>query len=272
MKNAFSLFILAAASLFLFNSCEREQNTNPILDSLVTSEDVVTMQDFLEDNDAEVDDRIEFRGGPNGCPTVTVTPEGPAFPKTIVVDYGDQGCTGPRGRLRQGQILITQSAPMRTAGAVRNVTFNNYRVDGVRVEANVTLTNTGVDAGGNVSFTRTAANGQLTYPNGQTATWSSSHTMTQTAGGNTPIRTDDAFEISGAINGVNRRGTGFSMTITEPLVKTGDCAWISSGVKTFTVGDITRTLDYGNGACDNEASLTLANGQTRTIRVRGWWR
>lgn len=272
MKNSLWLFVCAAACLWLLSSCEKEQNDNTLLNSIVTSEDILTVQDVLEDNDAEIEDRIEFRNGPNGCPVVTVTPEGPNFPKTIVVDYGDQGCTGPRGRLRQGRIIITQSALMNQSGAVRTVAFDNHRVDGVAVQANVTLTNTGVDAQGNASFSRTVQNGSLAYPNGQTATWSSSHTVTQTAGGNTTIRTDDVFRISGAINGVNRRGADFNMTITEPLVKAGNCSWITAGVKTFTVGDLIRTLNYGDGACDNEATLTLANGNTRTVRVRGWWR
>lgn len=272
MRKTIVLFVLAFASAALLNSCAKEQNDNPLLASLVTSEDALTMQDLMEDNDAEMEDRIEFRSGPDGCPTVTVTPEGNVFPKTIVIDYGDAGCTGPRGRLRQGRILINQTAPMRNAGAVRTVEFDNYRVDGVLVEADVTLTNTGVDALGNVSFSRSVQNGSLTYPNGQIATWNSAHTMVQTAGGNTILRIDDAFEINGSINGVNRRGDTFSMTITEPLVKTANCPWIVSGVKTFVVNDLTRTLDYGDGACDNEATLTLADGTTRTVRVRGWWR
>ncbi len=272
MKKLLCLSLLTLAIIGLFSACEREQTDIPLLDAITTSEDVLAVQDVMEDNDAEIDERFEFRSGPGGCPTVTVTPEGNAFPKTIIIDYGATGCTGPRGRLRQGQIRVQQSAPMSQAGASRTITFNNFRVDGALVEATITLTNSAVDAQGNITLNRNVTNGRITYPNGQTATWTSAHVIRQTAGGNTPNPNDNAWEVTGAMSGVNRRGTSFEVAITQPLIKAAGCNWIVSGVKVFSVGNQTRTLDYGNGACDNDATLTLANGRTRTVRIRGWWR
>ncbi|MBC7775026.1 MAG: hypothetical protein H7246_06260, partial [Phycisphaerae bacterium] len=50
--------------------------------------------------------------------------------------------------------------------------------------------------------------------------------------------------------------------------KRAGCRWISSGVIEFTVGARTRSLDFGDGTCDRFGILTLANGDSYSIRLR----
>jgi hypothetical protein len=87
-------------------------------------------------------------------------------------------------------------------------------------------------------------------------------------GGTTATHWDDVWSSTGTAAGTNRNGKDFTATITEPLIKHADCRWISSGVIEFTVGARTRSLDFGDGTCDRVGTLTLANGDSYTIRLR----
>ena len=55
----------------------------------------------------------------------------------------------------------------------------------------------------------------------------------------------------------------FTTHIAEPLVKEMDCIWIVSGILEVTPeGLTTRELDFGDGACDNDATLTIGEFTT----------
>lgn len=273
MKKYCLLFVaFAALSLFLA-SCQKEKPETPAFEEdLVTNEDVVTATNLFQDTEDEVDLQIETRGGGLNCPAVTVSPDDGTFPRTVSIDYGPDGCEGPNGRLRQGMIMVIQTNPMTAPGAARTITFDNFFVDGVQVQGVKTITNASTGTDGNIVFTRTVEGGSLTYPNGETASWEASHTLTQVDGGGTPAMLDDVFEITGGSSGANRHGAAFTVEITEPLVKRKICPWIVSGVKTIAINDRTRTLDYGDGECDRLATVTYPNGFTREVLIRNWWR
>jgi hypothetical protein len=55
--------------------------------------------------------------------------------------------------------------------------------------------------------------------------------------------------------------------VTTPLIKSFTCKWISKGVIKISVNDQNGTLNYGNGNCDDEATITV-NGVSKTIKLR----
>ncbi|MFM7379507.1 MAG: hypothetical protein ACKO2X_00190, partial [Bacteroidota bacterium] len=56
-------------------------------------------------------------------------------------------------------------------------------------------------------------------------------------------------------------------SILTPLRKEGSCRWLVSGYIQFSRNNQTsRTLDFGNGACDDQATITTSNG-VRTITL-----
>ncbi len=273
MKKLFLLFAVFAAFSLALTSCQKEEAEGPALEEdLITNEDVTTAANLFQDTEDEVDYQIETRGGGLNCPTVTVTPDDGTFPRTVTIDFGPDGCEGPHGRIRQGMIIVNQTAPMPEPGATRTITFDNFFVDGVQVQGVKTITNQSTGGDGNIVFSRTITGGSLSYPNGDIATWEASHTLTQVAGGDTPIAIDNVFEVTGGSSGVNRNGVAFTVEITEPLVKRKNCPWLVAGVKTITVNNRTRTLDYGDGECDRIATVTYPNGFSREVLIRNWWR
>lgn len=273
MKKNILVFLVFSVFAVAFTSCNKEEVNKTTDEEQVTDEDVVTMEDLYQNTEDELEFQIEMRDENNDCPTVTVVPDDGSFPRTVTIDYGPDGCEGPNGRVRRGMIVVTQTNHMHIEGAVRTANLVDFYIDDVHLQGTKTWTNEGFDSQGNVTFTRTVENGSATFPNDAVATWQASHTMTQIAGGNTPfILLDNVFEITGSSSGVNRNGIPFSSEITTPLVKEKICPWIVSGIREVTVGQFTRTIDYGDGQCDRWATVTLPNGNTRTIPIRPWWR
>lgn len=270
-KYSLILIALLGASV-AFTACQKEDADNPAFEEdLVTNEDVATAANLFQDTEDEADLQVETRGGGLDCPAVAVSPDDGTFPRTITIDYGPDGCEGPGGRLRQGRIIVFQTGQMASPGATRTITFENFFVDGVQVQGTKTLANVSAGTDG-ITFTRTVDGGSLTFPDGDVAYWQASHVLTQVAGADTPAMIDNVFEIAGGSSGANRNGVAFTVGITEPLTKRKNCPWIVSGVKAITINGRTRTLDYGDGACDRIATVTYHNGFTREVLIRNWWR
>lgn len=84
--------------------------------------------------------------------------------------------------------------------------------------------------------------------------WSTERTVnTENAG-----QPDEVITVSGTASGVSRLGLGYTTTITSPLVKYTDCAYIGKGTIEITPsGKEPRIIDYGDGTCDNKATLTI---------------
>jgi hypothetical protein len=194
-------------------------------------------------------------GRADACATVTITPaDTVTYPKTMVIDYGT-GCTSSTGITRKGKVTVTFSGKLRKAGTTVSVTYDGYYVNGYKVEGTYSITNNSTGSG--LSFTTSTTNGKVTFPNGQYFTHSGTKTFVQTAGIGTATFTDDTYSITGSFSNANSEGKSVSGTITTPLVKSMSCKNILSGVIQFTYNGIKGTLDFGSGACDNIATLTV---------------
>ncbi len=267
MKKSFFLIATLLMGIALFQSCKKSDNVSDA--DIMTSEDIATNEDFSEEIDFVADVAIEERGGGGTCPTVTLAQPWGTWPNTITIDYGPDGCTGPNGdHILKGKIIIQQTAEMFAAGATRTKTFDNFFVDDVQVSGTKSWTNNGKNADGNWSYTKTATNMVLSYPDGTSTTWNHTHTSTLIQGGATPTHWDNVWSTTGNSSGTNRNGVNYTSTITQPLIKKALCRWISEGVVEFTRDDRSASLDFGDGTCDRFGTLTLDNGDTVTIKLR----
>lgn len=271
MKQIRLLSALALMLGLVITACKKDQLLLGFEDSeqMVASTDQTTSEDLYSDVEDQVDMAIETRGLGQDCPEVTVEPADGSYPRTITIDFGD-GCEGPNGRIRKGQIVVNLSDTLSNPGATRTVTFVDFYIDDAHIEGTKTFTNLGPNAEGNVTFQRTI-DGQITFPNGEVATWHADHLITQIEGNNTPTSLDNVYEITGNSNGVNRHGKTFSTEIIEPVIRKKSCPWRVAGVVSLTVENKTVTIDYGDGTCDQIATLTDPNGNQHTILIKKWW-
>jgi hypothetical protein len=283
MKNLKTLSMVAFAATVFFISCSKDDSDTDNTDetTLVTlSAADVTAESMYDDAYNEVMTANEenglmnrentgsnntVSGRPNGCATVEVSPADPAvFPKTVTLDYGSSGCSGTSGITRKGKIIYTVSDKFRNAGSVISVTFESYSVNGYTIAGTYSITNNGGGNGLNIS---TQVNGgKITYPDGKYYNYSGAKTLVQAAGIATPAVTDDEFTITGNNTLSSSDGNAVTATIKTALLKKNSCPNIVSGTIEIVYNSIKGLMNYGTGACDNTATITVGN-KTETITL-----
>ena len=270
-------FACLASGLLLTAGCsKREADVTP-------TDDITTAEDRSEDNIETAISSEAMQAGPadpttqnspnltteadfharfGACATRTYN----AATKNLTIDFGPTNCLCPDGRYRRGQIVVvfTTDVLTRRAGAV--VTRQNYFVNDNQHTATRTFTDFG-SGSFNVDVTNASI---IRANNGGTHSWTANWTFTRTAGYNTPlVLSDDVYSVTGSAAGTNRKGVSYTTTVQTPLVKRADCFkyYVSGVINITNSNNKTMTLDYGNGACDNTATVSV-NGRTRTITLR----
>jgi len=189
------------------------------------------------------------------CATVTV--EGEDFPKTITIDYTD-GCSDRMGMEKTGVITIYMSDTITNEGAYYNVTFDNVTFGHRLISKTATVTNEGLIDGLQVisfeyvsttTFDRDGESYEIVREFSGERKWES--------GFGTPDVDDDIFYMTGSGTITVNDEITFSKTIIEPIKIDRSCRYPLSGTVEITRDGETMTIDYGDGACDNIAEVTL---------------
>jgi len=262
------------------NSCKKNDAADEFETTFELSGDQAIADNLTEDandvmNEAALDKGVMGTNGPVGpsgttgiltCATVTVTPL-TGFPKTIVIDFGVTGCTSLNGITRRGKINIILTDSLRRSGSVATMTFENYYVNGYKVEGTITWTNT--SAPGSKSWNRTCTNGKITAPDGRWWKHSGTQNLVQTAGVATHLNLlDDVFSITGNCTVENSAGRSRTATIINALQKKTICANIDMGTIKIQGPNHYAIIDFGNGNCDNLATISIDGRTPRTIILR----
>lgn len=267
LKKIFAL--LPLTSVFFLTSCQKEENEpDPEFETTFKLSENHAVSESINDDatvvffDASVSSgfyRVNGNAETSGalsCASVSVNPQGSTFPKTIVIDFGN-GCTSADGITRKGKINITLTDYVHNPGAVGTMTFENYYTAGYKVEGTITWTNTSTQNG--ISWTRQITNGKVTEPiSGYYWTHEGTKSVTQTAGANTPTNLlDDVYSITGNHTVTNPAGKTRTVTITEALEKKTTCHNVTKGKMKIQAQTHFAILDYGDGTCDNVATITI---------------
>lgn len=182
-------------------------------------------------------------------------------PVTFQINYGTLGCLSPDGlSLRTGQINITTPTKWSaTTSSVVTVDLVNYKVNNITYSGQIKITKPNP-----LTLTTQVINGHCTDGN-----WNIDYECIKTITQKGPTATpDDIIWISGTSSGKNRLGRTFTTSITNPLVKKTTCKWITSGTLDLTPDGLkTRTVDFGGGTCDDDATFTV-NGQTISFKLK----
>ncbi|MFM7430409.1 MAG: hypothetical protein ACKO1F_10975 [Flammeovirgaceae bacterium] len=215
----------------------------------------------------DLDDRLK-------CATVTLT-RTPNSTKdnpvgSIVIDFGT-GCTDARGVTRKGKIIINYVGKCFVSGSSITTTFDGYFRNDVKVEGVHTLTNTQASLTAFPRFTVVIAGGKLTFPDGKTITRAQNFTREWQRAAN-PTQDKWVILSGSSAGGTNKNGKSYTMNVTKDLVYSRECqisnkVFIAvSGTKVFVADSKTYTVDYGDGNCDNDITVTVG-GVSKTITV-----
>ena len=204
------------------------------------------------------------------CATVTI--DTLSNPHSIVIDFGSTPCLCDQwdNLYRQGVLTVTWSGPYREKNTVITYNTSNYyrgaspdQMDQISISK--TVTNAGPNESGNLVY-HIVNTGSMTTYDGQSSTWSADKLKEWVEGESTIDRADDVYKYTGTMSGTNLNGVVYNATIVTPLTKDA-CNWYVSGVVDIQRDNLPKvTLDYGNGLCDDQATVTV-NGQTKTITL-----
>jgi len=215
------------------------------------------------------------------CVTVTTTRlvAGQPFPVRVIVDFGPSGCLNRDGRVRRGRIITEYSGRLMEPGNQAVTTFDNYRIDSLRIEGTQVVENTTLTAPPGApphprQFRISVQNARVTRPNGTSMQWSGERKILQIDGTATPPPFDDIFHITGSARGTLRTATvmtTWESNIEAPLRKRFNCRWITAGRVSTRRGGLpggspwVARLEYGNGNCDNLAIISLNNSSYQIL-------
>ena len=269
----------------LFSSCNKKDDSN--LSTSITDDEISMAEDnamadaIFEETDNTVEStvsQLDLTGysvatlkSTNDAPCRVVTvdlPDSTMFPKVITIDYGD-GCTYVFNNdtiVKKGQIVITVTGRYFTTGSTRTIEFVNFYVNDIKIEGTRTITNLGLNDAGHYEFSLQLAGGKIIVNDTLQFTRESQRKRELILGNIFDI-SDNELYITGETHGVNFQGEQYVRNIIEPLHMTS-CLFVVSGKIESQVGDQTPvTLDYGDGTCDNVATLSR-DGNTRQITLR----
>jgi hypothetical protein len=92
--------------------------------------------------------------------------------------------------------------------------------------------------------------------------------IVQTEGNSTPrFLLDDIFSITGSSTVTNADSQSRTATIQTPLRKKVICRNVDTGTILFQGPNHSLLLDYGNGTCDNVATVSIDGGTSQTIQL-----
>jgi NOL1/NOP2/fmu family ribosome biogenesis protein len=279
------MLFLAAMTTLVLTACNRTNNEEEEV-LAETAEDQALAEGIWDDvaeQSESSSESIETEDDEwTPCAVITVDTLGSPFPLRVTVDFGTTGCEGRDGKVRKGKLGYTLTGWMRLEGSSLTVSPEAYYVDDYKVEGTRTTVNLGENAENQLQFSVKVENAVVTDPDGQAVSWESERVRTWIEGRETGFFTpngnggfmgwdgvtDDVYEITGSSAGTNRADINYTVIITEALRVQLNCRHITSGVITIEPeGYGARILDYGDGACDNQATLTTRRGsQNITLR------
>lgn len=264
MKTSAILFILV---LLILAGCQKDSTTTTVSqpgDKNTSEGSIVISDQIFEGLNGIANGYFALTGLKSAsletCPAISATAT-TALPIVITCDWGT-GCTSAEdGITRSGKISVSLSGLMKTANSVATFTFDNFVADGNKITGTHRITYMGINAGNNWPRFTVFTEAKIEFPDQKFITYRAEYTRLQSEGSATPlILADDVWRIEGSSSGTTREGVAWTASYPSALVKKASCKWFSSGSILITPqGELPRTINFGDGTCDNKATLTIGD-------------
>jgi hypothetical protein len=274
-------------SIVTMQSCRRSRITDAEIEAVGDNADA---QGSSSESQTIADQAFAFgRGSGNmrtsnnystlsGCATITIDSSNSANTDTLTIDFGTSPCQCKDGRYRQGKMIVVYNDRYHTPGAIIDIYFNGYAVgkttSDMKTFSNTStkhIVNNGYNSSNYMSWNVTTSISFTKANNGGTVTFSETKLRTQIAGLATGYSTTNKYSVSGSASGTAANGTSFtSNTVAgNDLIRDMSCAkhFTQGALEITPAGKSKVTIDFGNGTCDNTATVTR-NGKTKTITLK----
>lgn len=272
MKTLFKIgSLVMVVGLLSLGACRKDSDDND--SDTMSAQDNAQAELFSNDANEVADQaaagKVALRGAASedllgSC--AVVTHDSSNATRVITIDFGTTGCPS-RGKLRRGKIIITYTGRYFEAGSMKTVSFDNYYVNAHKVEGTRIVKNEGLNTAGNPWWS-VNVNMKVSKPDGRSHTWTSSRVREMIAGAGTTDLLDDVYSVTGSASGSNSNGKEYSANVTSALIKAVNCDYISKGTVEINISNKpARTLDFGNGTCDDQATVAI-RGKVYTITLK----
>ena len=213
-------------------------------------------------------DLKRFKGDKNGdCASVVVDEERKTKTITFLED-----CEGKRGQTRSGTMIVSYSETQGEAGSYRQVTYDDFYLNGVKIEGTRRTEIISIDENGSKTTRTSVTDGKMIYEDGTFKTKSAEMTRY------TLVENDQKqySTLTGSKSGVSTEGVNFSMEITTPIKFIYDCFGEGQrkkgkvpveGIKVTDDGEQIITTDFGDGTCDTLVEISK-DGEVETVDLK----
>ena len=264
--SGFSENLSTTTVLETINSIAFEEDIdNLISESFDLSSNVISARsaDVGSDKDTK-----KFKGDKYGdCASVVVDEES----NTKTISFS-QECKGKRGQTRSGTIIVTYSEIQGEIGSFREVSYDDFYLNGVKIEGIRRTEILSTDETGSKTMRTTLTDGKMIYDDGTFKTISAEMTRY------THVEKDKKqyTTLSGSKSGVSTEGVSFSMEITTPIKFVYNCFGEGQrkrgkvpvqGIKVTNDGAQTITTDFGDGTCDTLVEISK-DGEIETVDLK----
>ncbi len=284
MKNKINRTIAftAIAAFFFLSSCKKETGLTPSISdknqvaifNQIANAQPAALQNLLK-TQAMASGLIDHLAGVHKTdedfyfgdfPCAVITKDTTSSPRSITVDFG-AGCTNTAGDFMSGSLLLEYVSDVfigQTGNYIR-MTVTNLVDNTDTLNGTYQYTYTGINGSGNYTLaitTNLTTIGRLDELRWRGVNNFSVEFVNDTTGG-----TNNWIQyLTGSGTGTTPSGLTFTQTVTSQLQYGELCAahFVSGGLRLQTQGQPDKDFDFGNGACDDRATMT-ENGVTTNI-------
>ncbi|MCE3227474.1 MAG: hypothetical protein K0S32_2025 [Bacteroidetes bacterium] len=271
MKNVKKLVLAGLAFMLIFSACkkkekEEDKDTDSASENFLATS-IGNDMGNVADEAGRTKNISSFKTTAtslilSSCATIQFDTIAGSNVDTLTVNFGNANCLCNDGRYRRGSLVITFTGKYKDSLTTITITPKNYFVNDNGVTGSKTVKNLGHNAQGHLVYDITE-NFTIAKAGGGSIVFFGTRKREWLQGENTLIWADDKYSITGSASGYNANGRSFTSSITIPLIRD-----MSIGCrKHFVQGTIVHTpdgrpdriIDFGSGACDNKATVTINN-------------
>ena len=191
---------------------------------------------------------------------------------TRTIDFGSAGCTLPNGNVLKGKIIISFSNDFTSKSRTLSYRFVDFYHNGKLLQGNKSITyeskSTELLATEHPVMTFTV-DMKITFDDGKVYSRTGTTVKETIEGSETPLNWEDnVFLVTGNSATSLLNGDTITTVITTPLRYITSCKlpFPVSGIVSITKNTSEGTLDFGDGKCDNLATVTI-DGVTKDINL-----
>lgn len=263
--NTLIVGLIAGLGIVIMQACTEEEGTSFTEAETSGYESAEMLEQSFDVVEAITTAGIEYAESENSGRTTVdgeivcakLTLSGTVEDGRLEINFGQEGCEGPDGRIRRGTVVIEWMGKRFESGSQIFTVLKDFSIDDLKLEGTRKVTNTSESQASPV-FDIKVTNGKVTWADSTYATWNAQRTQSWTIENN-----KITLSITGSAEGMTRASNEYTTNITEPLILESSCLaqrnyLPSKGKKMITLKAINNiNVDYGDGTCDQIITVSV---------------